>query len=174
MRIQFEIKERLPEIIDEILHSGKWVASIKECDSEGKFVVIKDPVYNSEAPVEIRSSEILIVTAWSRYVYRIYAMDDLIFCEYTGAYRGLLEQYLLPTLTPRGNLLDSDVFESSLYGHEHRKLREYAEDNLKLKQFRREHFNEGNNGTAGFDHPHRVYDEFIKEDYIVSENTDDF
>jgi len=55
-----------------------------------------------------------------------------------------------------------------LYGREHKKLREYAEDNLKLKQFRRENFNEQRNGTAAFDHPKRVYDEFIKEDYVVT------
>ncbi len=36
-----------------------------------------------------------------------------------------------------------------------KKLREYAEDNLKLKQFRRENFNEQRNGTAAFDHPKR-------------------
>ena len=47
-------------------------------------------------------------------------------------------------------------------------MREYAEDNLKLKQFRRENFNEQKNGTAPFDHPKRVYDEFIKEDYVVA------
>ena len=41
------------------------------------------------------------------------------------------------------------------------------EDNLKLKQFRRDNFNEQKNGTAPFDHPKRVYDEFIKEDYVV-------
>ena len=94
--------------------------------------------------------------------------NDLVWCEYNGAYRGLLEQVLLPTITPKESLLDSDVTESSLYGREHKKLREYAEDNLKLKQFRRENFNEQRNGTAAFDHPKRVYDEFIKEDYVVT------
>ena len=49
-----------------------------------------------------------------------------------------------------------------------KKLREYAEDNLKLKHYRRENFNEQKNGTAPFDHPKRVYDEFIKEDYVVA------
>ena len=51
-------------------------------------------------------------------------------------------------------------------------MREYAEDNLKLKQFRRENFNEQRNGTAAFDHPKRVYDEFIKEDYVVTPKTE--
>lgn len=107
-------------------------------------------------------------TAWSKYSYRIFVANDIVWCEYNGAYRGLLEQVLLPTITPKESLLDSDVTESSLYGREHKKLREYAEDNLKLKQFRRENFNEQRNGTAAFDHPKRVYDEFIKEDYVVT------
>ena len=75
---------------------------------------------------------------------------------------------LLPTITPKESLLDSEVTESSLYGREHKKLREYAEGNLKLKQFRRENFDEQRNGTAALDHPKRVYDEFIKEDYVVN------
>lgn len=45
-------------------------------------------------------------------------------------------------------------------------MREYAEDNVKLKQFRRENFKEDRTGVAPFDHPKKVYDEFIKEDYI--------
>ena len=98
----------------------------------------------------------------------VYSLPTIVWCEYNGAYRGLLEQVLLPTITPKESLLDSDVTESSLYGREHKKLREYAEDNLKLKQFRRENFNEQRNGTAAFDHPKRVYDEFIKEDYVVT------
>lgn len=77
-------------------------------------------------------------------------------------------KYSYQPLPPKESLLDSDVTESSLYGREHKKLREYAEDNLKLKQFRRENFNEQRNGTAAFDHPKRVYDEFIKEDYVVT------
>ena len=151
MRIQFEIKEKLPELIEEILHSDKWQTSVKE-----------------EISGRTTAQSIEIKTAWSKYFYRIFVANDLVWCEYNGAYRGLLEQVLLLTITPKESLLDSDVTESSLYGREHKKLREYAEDNLKLKQFRRENFNEQRNGTAAFDHPKRVYDEFIKEDYVVT------
>ena len=168
MRIQFEIKEKLPEIIEEIMHSEKWQTSVKEEISGRTTVVIRDQAYGSEATVEIYAASIEIKTAWSKYFYRIFVANDLVWCEYNGAYRGLLEQVLLPTITPKESLLDSDVTESSLYGREHKKLREYAEDNLKLKQFRRENFNEQRNGTAAFDHPKRVYDEFIKEDYVVT------
>ena len=167
MRIQFEIKEKLPEIIEEIMHSDKWVTSVKEEISGRTTVVIRDQAYGSEAIVEIYAKVIEIKTAWSKYSYRIFVANDLVWCEYNGAYRGLLEQILLPTITPKESLLDSEVTESSLYGQQHKKLRDYAEDNLKLKQFRRENFNEGNSGKAEFDHPRRVYDEFIKEDYII-------
>ena len=167
MRIQFEIKEKLPEIIQEILHSDKWQTSVKEEISGRTTVVIRDQAYGSEATIEIYAQSIEIKTAWSKYFYRIFTANDLVWCEYNGASRGLLEQVLLPTITPKESLLDSDV-----YGREHKKLREYAEDNLKLKQFRRENFNEQRNGTAAFDHPKRVYDEFIKEDYVVTPKTE--
>ena len=100
-------------------------------------------------------------------IWRLFVLGDCVWCEYNGAYRGLLEQKLLPSITPKESLLDSEVLDSSLYGHEKKKLREYAEDNLKLKKFRRENFNENRTGVAPFDHPKKVYDEFIKEDYIA-------
>lgn len=167
MRIHFEIKEKLPEIIEELLHSEKWLTFVKEDISGRKLVVIRDPSYASEAIVEIYAREITIKTAWSNYSYRLFVLGNNVWCEYNGAYRGLLEQNLLPSITPKESLLESEVLSSSLYGQEKRKLREYAEDNLKLKKFRRENFNEDRTGVAPFDHPKKVYDEFIKEDYVV-------
>lgn len=167
MRIQFEIKEKLPEIIEEILHSDKWMSLEKENLSGRKLVVIRDQAYASEATVEIYARELTIKTAWSSYTYRLFILGDNVWCEYNGAYRGLLEQNLLPSITPKESLLNSEVLDSSLYGREKKKLREYAEDNLKLKQFRRVNFDEQRNGTAAFDHPRKVYDEFIKEDYVA-------
>ena len=152
MRIQFEIKEKLPDIIGEILNSEKWMTLIKEDISGRKLVVIRDQAFDSEATVEIYSREVTIKTAWSRYTYRLFVLGDCVWCEY---------------ITPKESLLDSEVLDSSLYGHEKKKLREYAEDNLKLKKFRRENFNENRTGVAPFDHPKKVYDEFIKEDYIA-------
>ncbi len=168
MRIQFEIREKLPEIIEEILHSDRWTTFVKEEIVGKKLVIIRDHSYASEATIEIYSREISIKTAWSNYTYRVFMLGDEVWCEYNGAYRGLLEQQLLPTITPREGLLESEVLNSSLYGQEKKKLREYAEDNLKLKKFRRENFNENRSGVASFDHPKRVYDEFIKEDYVIS------
>lgn len=99
-----------------------------------------------------------------KYTYRICQVGDECWCEYVGAYRGLLEQKLLPMITPKENLLECEVLESSLLGGKPKTLREYAEDNLKLKKFREQNF--GTNGFSKVDHPRRVYDEFIKEDFI--------
>ena len=111
MRIQFEIKEKLPNIIGEILNSEKWMTLIKEDISGRKLVVIRDQAFDSEATVEIYSREVTIKTAWSRYTYRLFVLGDCVWCEYNGAYRGLLEQKLLPSITPKESLLDSEVLE---------------------------------------------------------------
>ena len=92
MRIQFEIKEKLPEIIEEIMNSGKWQTSVKEELSGRTTVVIRDQAYGSEATIEIYAKSIEIKTAWSKYSYRIFVANDIVWCEYNGAYRGLLER----------------------------------------------------------------------------------
>lgn len=65
------------------------------------------------------------------------------------------------------SLLDLEVLDSLLYGYEKKKFWEYVEDNFKLKKFRCENFNENCMGVVFFDYLKKVYDEFIKEDYIV-------
>lgn len=65
---------------------------IKEDISGRKLVVIRDQAFDSEATVEIYSREVTIKTAWSRYTYRLFVLGDCVWCEYNGAYRGLLEQ----------------------------------------------------------------------------------
>ena len=129
-----------------------------------KIIKIKDLAYNLEAVAEVGDNEIFIRTALSKYTYRMCQVGDECWCEYVGAYRGLLEQKLLPMITPKENLLECEVLESSLLGGKPKTLREYAEDNLKLKKFREQNF--GTNGFSKADHPRRVYDEFIKEDFI--------
>ena len=85
MRIQFEIKENLADIREEILRSDKWLAVIKEDKPELTRVTIKDPYFDSEASVDIWREEIHITTAWSNYTYRIYHKGDAVWCEYVGA-----------------------------------------------------------------------------------------
>lgn len=140
MRIQFEIKEKLPDIISEILHSDKWLTLVRDENHGLRRVTIKDPYFDSEASVDIWEHEIHVTTAWSNYTYRIYQKGNSVWCEYIGAYRGLLEQNLLPTMTPKENILDSEVLNSSLFGDRKETLRNYSVENLKLKNFRRDNF----------------------------------
>lgn len=163
MKIQFEIKEKLPDIVAEIMHSNKWQTKVLEKMQGLERVTIKDPNYDSEASIEIWEHEIHIRTAWSNYTYRIFTRGDAVWCEYIGAYRGLLEQTLLPVLTPKMNILDSVVMESSLTGNRKETLRTYSTENLKLKNFRRGNFKEEYNIASPQDHPTVVYDEYIKE-----------
>ncbi|RHJ91462.1 hypothetical protein [Parabacteroides bouchesdurhonensis] len=163
MRIQFEIKEKLPEIIAEVLHSDKWLTLVKEEKQGLKRVTIKDPYFDSEASVDIWEKEVHITTAWSNYTYRIYTRGDSVWCEYIGAYRGLLEQNLLPIITPKENILDSEVLDSSLFGDKKDSLRNYSTENLKLKNFRRDNFQGESVLASPQDHPKVVYDEFINE-----------
>lgn len=78
MKIQFEIKEKLPEIIAEIMHSDKWQTKILEKMHGLERITIKDPNYKSEACIEIWQHEIHIRTAWSNYTYRIFTRGILI------------------------------------------------------------------------------------------------
>ena len=131
MRIQFEIKESLANILDQLAHSDFWATEIKEDESGKRVIKIKDLAYNLEAVAEVGDNEIFIRTALSKYTYRICQVGDECWCEYVGAYRGLLEQKLLPMITPKENLLECEVLESSLLGGKPKTLREYAGDNLK-------------------------------------------
>lgn len=69
---QFEIKEKLPDIISEILHSDKWLTLVRDENHGLRRVTIKDPYFDSEACVDIWEHEIHVTTAWSNYTYRIY------------------------------------------------------------------------------------------------------
>ena len=52
MRIQFEIKESLINILDQLMHSDFWATEIKEDESGKKIIKIKDLAYNLEAVAE--------------------------------------------------------------------------------------------------------------------------
>ncbi len=158
MRIQFEIREQLSDIIAEILNSDKWHAHVDEERDTLKRITIKDPYFESKASIEIWQNEIHIRTAWSNYTYRIFEKNGAVWCEYIGAYRGLLEQTLLPRLTPKENFLDAEVTNSSLFEGEKETLMRYSKENVKQKHSRQE--KEKKQNLA--DHPRVVYDEFIK------------
>ena len=82
MRIQFEIKESLINILDQLMHSDFWATEIKEDESGKKIIKIKDLAYNLEAVAEVMGNEIFIRTALSKYTYRIYEVKGECWCEY--------------------------------------------------------------------------------------------
>lgn len=137
MRIQFFIRESLNDIVDQLSNSDFWSSDIK-CIENKKIIKIKDLAYDLEATAEVMADRIIIHTAWSNFTYCIFVTpDSKVCCEYKGAFRGLLDQKLLPHLTPLGNLLDYEVLESSLYQPGERKtLREYARDNARQRRLR--------------------------------------
>ncbi len=161
MRIQFEIKEKWSDIVEEILHSDKWQTIEKDMTNVLRRVVLRDIYYDSEASVDIWESEIHITTAWSNYSYRIFIRDNAVWCEYIGAYRGLLEQNLLPKLTPQENFLCSDVLSSSLIRKEKESLLNYSLENARNKAEREEQ-TPGITDKPTNMHPKAVCDKFIK------------
>ncbi|MDH6343416.1 hypothetical protein M2480_002996 [Parabacteroides sp. PFB2-12] len=162
MRIRFEIREELADIVAEILESEKWHAQVLEEGDSFKRVSIKDPHFDSKANVEIWREEIHIRTAWSNYTYRIFKEGRVVWCEYIGAYRGLLEQTLLPQLTPKENILDMPVMDSTLVAEgASETLREYGEKHMRRRQ-QATHEAETESASDYTSHPRVVYDEYIK------------
>lgn len=163
MRIQFEIKEKLPDIISEILHSDKWLTLVRDENHGLRRVTIKDPYFDSEASVDIWEHEIHVTTAWSNYTYRIYQKGNSVWCEYIGAYRGLLEQNPFAYNDSERKHSGFGGIEQLLFGDRKETLRNYSVENLKLKNFRRDNFTAEYQLASPQDHPKIVYDEFIKE-----------
>ena len=67
MKIQFEIKETLAGILDQLLHSDFWITEVEEIDDKRQLIKIRDFAYPQEATAEVSENEILLKTAWSKY-----------------------------------------------------------------------------------------------------------
>ena len=106
MKIEFEIEEKMPEIITEILYSGKWHSVVVD-DSKGlKRAVIKNFMHDTVAFVEIWEREIHLKTACCNSTYRIFERKGRVVCEYIGACDccKLLDKQVFPQLTPLRNI----------------------------------------------------------------------
>ena len=77
MKIQFEIKETLAGILDQLLHSDFWITEVEEIDDKRKRIKIRDFAYPQEATAEVSENEILLKTAWSKYTYRLYEVNHV-------------------------------------------------------------------------------------------------
>lgn len=169
MKIQFTIRESLSDIVEQLSNSDFWATSI-QCLPGKKIIKIKDLAYDLEATAEVMAKEIIIHTAWSNFTYRIFQNDGKVCCEYEGAFRGLLEQKLLPHLTPVGNMLDYEVLESSLYKPGERKtLREYARDNERQRKLREQGKTSSKANGSGGNHSYG-FASYIRDDAPTSSN----
>jgi hypothetical protein len=102
MKVQFEIKEKMPDIIAEILFSDKWCSVVKDDSFGMKRVIIKNSTLDSEptAFIEIWEQEIHIKIAKKNYNYRIFHKEDRVTCEYIGLFQELFNQNFPLKLTP--------------------------------------------------------------------------
>lgn len=121
MKISFKIKETIPDLIADLkAGDGKhWNLEPFQSEVEGyEFIRIVDMDFPGSAALfgcELteHSNAAVLKTAWSDYSYEFFESKDILTtCTYIGAYRGLLEQWLLPKITPV-NIWDEYV-ESSL------------------------------------------------------------
>jgi hypothetical protein len=106
MKIEFEIEEKLPEIIMEILYSGKWHSIVTDHCNILKRAVIKNVMNDTVAFVEIWENEIHIKTACCNSTYRIFNRNGSVICEYIGSCVccKLLDKQVFPQLTPLKNI----------------------------------------------------------------------
>ena len=137
MEVTFHIKETAGEIIEELKSLlGLTIdgVSYSQYDEEPDRIYIEDDLFSGPggvATVDIANENcISIKTAWSVFEYFITGNV----CTYKGAYRGLLSQNLLPTITPlfEGN---EQVFSSLTEGSV--ELTTYFEMKERFEAFKR-------------------------------------
>lgn len=118
--------EVISQPIDELENNGKTYPVVK------KFIIQDTDFVCSDCIIEIKKregastpSQIDIQTSWSGFHYTIYSPRDYnsimsikaqgyTLCKYSGAFRGFMEQNLLPKLSPI--LMGDEEVESSLKG----------------------------------------------------------
>lgn len=161
MKILFEIKEKIPEIVHELLHSDKWTALIKEKTESQTKLLISNRNMDMEYPVEIYNNELRITTRWPHYIYRIYNSGENTWCEYNGSYHSLLKQKMLPRITP----CEETLMPSNPENGENRKSKT-KKTTSNTRGFWNENIKNYSNMVLN-PSTHKVYDEFIKEDIVI-------
>ncbi len=104
MRIQFDIKEKMHEIVSEILHSKNWKSIVEVDNKKLKKVVMNGISLNAKTYVDIWENEIHIKTPKGDHTYRIFSNGTNAVCEYIGDRYGLLKQRPFPKITPQKNI----------------------------------------------------------------------
>lgn len=146
MKITFKINETINEVFASVKEMGRFVTGRYELFGDLKEVAwIEDEDFpQSTAEIFIFKDEddeiykIEIITAWSGFKYTLYNWGDDKKVEgtYEGAFKGFMEQNLLPEFTVDMDSIE-DVFSSQLgwstlndYLIHRRKLNRFYEDNL--------------------------------------------
>lgn len=146
MEITFKIQETLKNILNEVQYSNDyWVSQNHSKPQHGyNSLELADLDFDSWATVNFwgeyyeglgftNIKTIQITTAWSGFSYEIEEYEGGTYVKYEGAYKGLLEQALLPTLTPV-DVLSAQV-KSSISPA--KTLKEYAQDRVKFMEFKK-------------------------------------
>lgn len=165
MEIMFKLQESFKEIIESlekgISVGGEVVEKAITLEENNgrthpvvkRFLITDTDFSCSSCVVEVRQrygayrpSEISIKTSWSNFHYTIYSPSDYnsgmadmaqghTLCKYSGAFRGLFEQNLLPVLTP---IIEGDEeVKTSLKGQ--MSLMEYCKLQKELHTFKTQH-----------------------------------
>lgn len=128
MRILFEIEEKLPDIISEILESEEWQSVVEVDHCKFKKLVLKDLFFDAMIFVEIWEKEVHLKTPQAEHTYRILERGGKSVCEYIGTIDGVLKQHPFPKITPLKNLqlACEEEYGTSKVSNIYRNFRNYA------------------------------------------------
>ena len=128
MKITFEISQTISDLL-EYCQTNKYFDFEMAKDENNvpyhnKAKLVDLDFTNSYAEVIWKNNYMLIYTAWSQFRYEIFVKNNRTYCTYDGAVKGLLNQNLIPHITPIGDIYEC-VCHSSTHGWT--KLREYLD-----------------------------------------------
>ncbi|MDR0994686.1 MAG: hypothetical protein LBL81_00160 [Tannerella sp.] len=111
MKIQFDIKEQLTDIVAEVL-SSKWQPEVKEDRCGMKRITLPCSATDKSPAtiIDIWKAEIHIKPNHDSQNYRIFQNGEHVACEYIGPQGELFRHKPFPTLTPtKGDTFKTDL-----------------------------------------------------------------
>ncbi len=110
MKILFEIKENIETILQDCKNEKYW-----DLFPTNEGFNLMDKYFDSWTDVHESKNELKFTTAFSQHKYTVTAIGKNTWCLYEGPFRGLLQQALMPKLTPKYNL-ENTLIVSSTHG----------------------------------------------------------
>jgi hypothetical protein len=136
MKITFEISQSINDLLEYCQTNKYYDFEMAKDENEipyrNKARLIDIQFDNSYAEIIWKDNYMLIYTAWSGFKYEIFKKNNRTYCTYDGAVKGLLNQNLIPHITPIEDIYEC-VCHSSTHGWTN--LRQYLDArgmNLKL------------------------------------------